>query len=205
MKQFDNSFLNSDIRLVAGCDEAGRGPLAGPVVAAAVVFDPDIIIPGVDDSKKLSESRREELYPEILLKALSVKVAVIENEVIDKINILNASLTAMKKACEQLDVLPDLIIADGNKSFFSAVPVLPVVKGDSKSFAIAAASIVSKVTRDRIMRDLSLQFPYYRWDKNKGYATKEHIEAIRVFGTCKYHRRTFLGKIILKQQSLDIF
>ncbi|GJQ61683.1 MAG: ribonuclease HII [Melioribacteraceae bacterium] len=196
MKKFDNSFLAEKIQYVAGTDEAGRGPLAGPVVAAAVLFENDSVINGVNDSKKLNEKTREELFEEITKKALSWSYTVIDNYEIDKINILQASLKAMKESVNKLEVKPDLVLIDGNKSFYTEIPVKTVVKGDSKSFAIAAASIIAKVTRDRIMKEASGKYPIYLWHKNKGYPTREHITAIKKYGPCDMHRMTFLSRIL---------
>ena len=202
MKQFDNSFLNDKIQLVAGTDEAGRGPLAGPVVAASVIFSPSVFIEGVNDSKKLSEKKREELYDKIINNSLACGVSVISAGKIDEINILNASLLAMLSAVEKMDVQPDLILADGNKIFNYDVPVHAIVKGDGKSFAIAAASIIAKVTRDRIMKRLSSYFPEYHWEKNKGYPTREHINVVRLIGPSPLHRKTFLKKILADKNVL---
>ena len=195
MKNFDNSFLNGNIKYIAGVDEAGRGPLAGPVVSASVIFDEETIIDGVNDSKKLSEKDRERLFPEIMEKSLSYSVALISHGQIDAINILQASLLSMKIAVNRLSIKPDLILIDGNKIFRSDINALSVVKGDSKSFSIAAASIIAKVTRDRIMKRMDKYYPQYLWAKNKGYATKDHINAIMLHGSCPFHRKTFLKKI----------
>lgn len=195
MKNFDNSFLSDSVNLIAGIDEAGRGPLAGPVVAAAAVFSPDIYIEKVDDSKKLSAGLREELYDIIIKKAVCWQVAVIGHEEIDRINILQATLKGMKNALENLSVKPDLALIDGNQKFFTDIPAQTIVKGDSRSFAIAAASILAKVTRDRLMLKLAGEYPAYSWHKNKGYGTKEHIAAILREGPSPYHRQTFLRKI----------
>jgi ribonuclease HII len=195
MKNFDNSFLSERVRLIAGIDEAGRGPLAGPVVAASVVFSPHVFIKGVNDSKKLSPGKREELFEIIKEKALCWEYFIVEHEEIDRINILHATLKAMKNSAENLKVKPDLILIDGNKIFYSEIPALPVVDGDEKSFCIAAASIIAKVTRDKIMCSLAEKYPQYCWDKNKGYGTKEHINAVKIFGPSPYHRKTFLRKI----------
>ncbi|MBN1299603.1 MAG: ribonuclease HII [Melioribacteraceae bacterium] len=196
MKSFDNSFLSDKVELIAGVDEAGRGPLAGPVVAAAVVFDPNVYIEGVNDSKKLSSSTRENLYGQIIKQCLSFGIGIVSEKEIDKINILQATLKAMKKAVNKLRLKPDLILIDGNKKFDSKYNAITVVKGDSKSFAIAAASILAKVTRDNIMQMHSDNFPEYIFHKNKGYGTREHIEAIKKHGASKIHRQSFLGKII---------
>jgi ribonuclease HII len=196
MKNFDNSYLNIKVKLIAGIDEAGRGPLAGPVVAASVIFSPSVYIPGVNDSKLLTESKRESLFKEIKSEALVYKVSVVSHKRIDKINILNATLYAMRNSTKNLSVQPDLILVDGNRAFNYNVPVIPIVKGDSKSFAIAAASIVAKVTRDRIMKNYSKQYPDYFWEKNKGYPTRQHIDVIKLIGPSPLHRKTFLSKIL---------
>lgn len=198
MKNFDNSFLSDKIKYIAGTDEAGRGPLAGPVVAASVIFSPDVYIEGVNDSKQLTEEQREELAPQIIEKCLACSVTAVSHTQVDKINILQASLKAMLISTKKLKTPPDLILIDGNKSFFYKVPTIPVIKGDSKSFAIASASILAKVARDRIMKRLAHHYPDYLWEKNKGYATPEHIEAIKINGSCRFHRKTFLRKILFE-------
>ncbi|MCX6149193.1 MAG: ribonuclease HII [Ignavibacteriales bacterium] len=203
MKNFDNSFLSDKINLIAGIDEAGRGPLAGPVVAASVIFKNDIFIPRVNDSKKLSSKVREELFYEIKSKALAWSFCIINQQQIDRINILQATLKAMKKSFEKLKVKPDLILIDGNKSFYSKIPTLAIVDGDEKSFCIAAASIIAKVTRDKIMTALSKKYPQYFWEQNKGYGTKAHIGALKKFGPCILHRKTFLKNIIGVQNEFE--
>ena len=203
MKNFDNSFLNDKIKLVAGTDEAGRGPLAGPVVAAAVIFSPETFIENVNDSKKLSEKEREKLFPIIIEKSLSYGVSIISNIKIDKINILQASLLAMRRSVNKLYVKPDLILIDGNKTFAHKIPAIAIVKGDSKSFAIAAASIIAKVTRDRIMKRLCGKYPEYLWSKNKGYPTQEHIKVIKAFGATPIHRKSFLHNILNENFEID--
>lgn len=194
MKELDLSFLSDDIRIIAGCDEAGRGPLAGPVIAAAVIFPNDFFCEEINDSKKLTEKQREKLFPFILQNAVTYSVASVSHGMIDKINILNASLLAMKNAVEGLKILPDLVLIDGNKVFKYSVPVVPIIKGDSKSLSIAAASIIAKVIRDRIMNRLDIHYPVYNWKKNKGYPTKQHLEAVKLHGTTPLHRKTFLKK-----------
>jgi ribonuclease HII len=199
MKAFDDLYRAHKSTLIAGVDEAGRGPLAGPVVAAAVVFPCDVFIEGVDDSKKLNAKKREELFDVIYDKALSVSYDIISHEVIDKINILQASLLAMKNSVDKLKTIPDIILIDGNKTFEHNIRRIAIVKGDGKSFSIAAASIIAKVVRDRLMVELDSQFPNYNWSKNKGYATKEHVKALKQFGVTPYHRKTFLRKILGSQ------
>jgi ribonuclease HII len=195
MKNFDNKYLNKNVKLIAGVDEAGRGPLAGPVVAAAVIFLPNVFIEGVDDSKVLSEKRREDLFGKIIKESIAHSVSVVSVERIDEINILNASLLAMKRSVHKLKVQPDLILIDGNKSFKNKIPTITIVKGDKKSLSIAAASILAKVTRDRIMKKLAIEYPVYKWEKNKGYPTKQHRESIKLNGTSPFHRKTFLRKL----------
>ena len=196
MRRFDNSFRNDKIELIAGVDEVGRGPLAGPVVAASVIFPRKIFIKGIRDSKMLTEEERERVLPKIMSKCLSCSVAVISHAQIDRINILQASLLAMQISVNRLKVKPDLILVDGNKGFDFSVPVIPIIKGDAQSFSVAAASIVAKVARDRIMKRLCPRFPQYLWSKNKGYATPEHIEAVKIYGPSPLHRKTFLRRIL---------
>lgn len=204
LKEFDKSFLSKTIKVIAGVDEAGRGPLAGPVVAAAVIFDEATIIPKINDSKKLSEKVREELYDLIINKATSYGIGIIDQNEIDEINILQATLKAMQVAVSGLKTTPDLILIDGNNSFKTQTPTKTIIKGDAKSFSIAAASILAKVTRDRIMREASIKHPEYLWYKNKGYGTREHIEAIKKHGITKLHRNSFLHKILEHQEELNI-
>ncbi len=200
LKTFDNKFLSKKIRFIAGVDEAGRGPLAGPVVAAAVIFDKKTFHKEINDSKKISEKKREELYGWILENCLSFGIGIIGHEEIDEINILQASLKAMKYAATQLFPVPNLILIDGNKSFVADIKTKTVVKGDSKSFSIAAASIIAKVTRDRIMKEAHEKFPEYLWDRNKGYPTLAHREAVKKFGASPFHRKTFLSRILVEEQ-----
>ena len=178
---------------IAGVDEAGRGPLAGPVVAAAVIFPAKIDIAGLDDSKKLSPKKREELFPKIQAEAVAYGVAIVNREVIDKINILQASLLAMKQAVEQLQTVPDLLLIDGNQKIDSTLDQWAVVKGDSKSLSIAAASVLAKVTRDRVMKDYHKLYPQYEFHRHKGYGTKLHRDLIEEHGPCPIHRSTFKG------------
>lgn len=196
MKNFDRKYLSKSINTIAGVDEAGRGPLAGPVVAAAVIFDSETVIDGINDSKKLTGKKREELFGLITDQALSFGIGIVNQKEIDKINILQAALKAMKIAVENLNMEPQLILIDGNKVFDSDIPCKAIVKGDGKSFSIAAASIIAKVTRDRLMVKAAKNYPNYLWDKNKGYGTKQHIDAIRKYGLTPLHRKTFLSRIV---------
>jgi ribonuclease HII len=175
---------------IAGIDEAGRGPLAGPVVSACVLFDKGVYIEGVRDSKTLSESKRERLFDEIIKNCSACGVGIIDNHKIDKINIYEATKLAMITALEKAQNMPEYLLIDAMKLDI-AVPNSPIIKGDAKSFTIAAASIIAKVTRDRIMRELDLEFPAYDWKSNKGYPTSKHREAIKVHGITPYHRRSF--------------
>ena len=203
MKSFDKKYLNRKVKYLAGVDEAGRGPLAGPVVAAAVIFDEKTDIPGVNDSKLLTEVKREELFEKIILEALSYSVAIINHDVIDKVNILNATMLAMEKAILSLNIKSDLILVDGNRIFKSDISVIPIVKGDGKSFSIAAASILAKVTRDRLMKDLANKFPIYSWDQNKGYPTSKHREVIKIYGPSPFHRKSFLKNVLSEQEIIE--
>ncbi len=196
LKQFDIKFLDDNIKVIAGVDEVGRGPLAGPVVAAAVVFDKYTFIEYVNDSKKIKEAERIRLAELIKSKALSYGYGIVNQNVIDKINILQATLKAMKIAVSKLSIKPNLILIDGNKSFISEIPTKTIIKGDSKSFSIAAASILAKVKRDELMKSKAKEYPHYGWERNKGYGTIEHINAIKKFGITSLHRKTFLRKII---------
>ena len=179
---------------IAGIDEAGRGPLAGPVAAAAVILDPAQEILYINDSKKLSEARRDMLYDEIMEKALSVGVGLVSAARIDEINILQATYEAMRLALSQLDPVPGIVLADAVTIPGVTVRQVPIIKGDAKSISIGAASIIAKVTRDRILKELDRSYPEYGFAQHKGYGTAAHIEAIRRFGPCPEHRRTFIRK-----------
>jgi len=193
--ELERSLRAGPVRLIAGVDEAGRGPLAGPVVAAAVVFPSDLYLPGVDDSKKLTAARRDELFAVIMQSALSVGVGIISHETIDEINILNATFRAMHEAIAGLTVPPDHLLIDGNMFPGGNVPFTTVVGGDGLCFSIAAASIIAKVTRDRIMCAYDQDFPGYGFASHKGYATQEHRDAIARLGYCTIHRRSFHLKL----------
>ena len=203
MKEFDKKYLGKKIKFLAGVDEAGRGPLAGPVVAAAVIFRKSTFIKGVNDSKLLTEKQREALYDKIISSAIAYSISIVEPVVIDEVNILNATLRAMKQSVDDLKIKPDLVLVDGNRKFQSDVPVVTIVKGDSKSFSIAAASILAKVTRDRLMKKLAVQYPVYLWEQNKGYPTRLHREIIKQYGPSPLHRKSFLKNILTEQQVLN--
>ena len=187
---------------VCGIDEAGRGPLAGPVCAAAVILPPGLEIPGLNDSKKLTDRRRRELYDVIVAEAESWSVALVDERTIDEINILQATLRAMAQAAAGLSRRPDLALVDGNREpDLGDVPVRCIVGGDGRCAAVAAASILAKVTRDRLMEELDLQYPQYGFAVHKGYGTRRHYEALRTYGPCPIHRRTFLKKFHEKAES----
>ncbi len=193
----ENEFKAKGYKFVCGVDEAGRGPLAGPVCAAAVILPESLIIDGLDDSKKLTEKKREALYDVIIEKAMAYSIAFASVEEIEEFNILNATFLAMKRAVEGLNIPADFAIIDGNKIPPELkVPSIAVVKGDSASFSIAAASVLAKVTRDRLMLKFDEQYPEYNFKKHKGYGTKEHIEAIGKYGACKEHRMSFMRKFL---------
>lgn len=177
---------------IAGCDEAGRGPLFGPVVAASVILPHDFVLEGLNDSKKLSEKKREEYYPVIMQKALAVSVSIVEADEIDKINIYEASRQGMLRATNSLKVKPDYIITDAMPlDGFTCVPHEAIIKGDAKSITIAAASVIAKVTRDRIMYEIDKVHPEYEFKKHKGYPTKKHLELIEKYGIIDGYRRTY--------------
>jgi ribonuclease HII len=178
-------------RFVAGVDEAGRGPLAGPVVAAAVILSPEDIPPGIDDSKKLTCETRVRVFDALAERAVAVGIGIASADTIDRINILEASLLAMKEAVEALEVEPDCIIVDGRQVPEVDVPAMAVVKGDSRCVSVAAASIVAKVVRDRMMEELDIVYPHFSFGRNKGYATTGHLEALRVYGPTRVHRFSF--------------
>ncbi len=195
----EKEIIESGKKIVAGVDEAGRGPLAGPVCAAAVILPVDLEIEGLNDSKKLSEKKREKLYDIIIDKAVAYDIQLVDNEIIDEINILQATMLAMTNAVNSLSVKPDFVIIDGNRLPEQLeISAKAVVKGDAKSMSIAAASILAKVTRDRLMLELAKEYPEYEFERHKGYGTKLHCEKLREFGPCKIHRKTFIKKILDK-------
>lgn len=185
---------NRQVRFIAGVDEVGRGPLAGPVVAAAVILPRDFDLLGVNDSKKLSEKRREELFDQIMENAVAVHIGLRDQQVIDDVNILNATKQAMEDAVLGLDPRPDIVLIDALELENIAIPQMGIVKGDSKSISIAAASIIAKVTRDRMMTEYAAVYPGYAFEKNKGYGTKAHYEGLDRQGACPIHRQSFLVK-----------
>lgn len=193
--ELEKKYMDEGYSLVAGMDEAGRGPLAGPVVAACVILPDGLEDLGINDSKKLSEKKREELFEIIIEKAVAYAVCSADEKEIDEINILNATFLAMKRCTEKINIKPDLILVDGNQKPNTGIDEVTVVKGDSKSISVAAASILAKVTRDRIMKDFALQYPEYGFERHKGYGTKLHYEMIREYGVLPIHRRSFLKKM----------
>ena len=197
LKQIEKDLHERGFKNICGIDEAGRGPLAGPVVVAGVIMPEDSMIEGVNDSKKVSEKKRELLYDKIIEEAISYSVAIIGQDVIDEVNILNATKNGLTNVVEGLDVKPDLIIVDALEHIDTkGVPYESIIKGDAKCYSIAAASILAKVTRDRIMREWDLIYPQYGFVNHKGYGTAKHIAAIREYGLCPIHRRSFTKKFI---------
>lgn len=190
--EYENNIYAKGYSAVCGCDEAGRGPLCGPVVAAAVILPKGAVIEGLDDSKKLTEKKREKLFEIIKQTAVAYAIAEASPEEIDEINILNASMLAMRRAVDMLSIKADFALIDGNCSRGFDIPTETVIKGDSKSYSIAAASVLAKVTRDRGCAELDKTYPMYRIAKHKGYPTKEHMDAVRRFGPSPIHRKTFL-------------
>jgi ribonuclease HII len=193
MLEYESTARSKGYHVIAGVDEAGRGPLAGPVVAAAVFFGQDSRFEGLDDSKKLSPKIREFFFKIIKEQALSYGIGIVDVEKIDKINILQASLLAMKNAVENLSEKPNLLLIDGNQKIDSDIKQWTIIKGDSLSQSIAAASVLAKVTRDKLMEKYHKQFPQYAFNKHKGYGTRLHRDLIKKYGPCPIHRRTFKG------------
>jgi ribonuclease HII len=195
MTEYERQYQSLGYKLIAGIDEVGRGPLAGPVVAAAVIFAEGVVIPGVNDSKKLSEAKREFLYDEIKAKALAIGVGMADVELIDEINILNATYVAMKNAIASLSIQPDFILLDAVTLKDVETPQKGIIKGDTLSHSIAAASIIAKVERDRLISSYDSIYPEYKFSKHKGYGTKEHMDCIRKLGLLPIHRRSFTKNI----------
>ncbi|TYQ18248.1 UNVERIFIED_CONTAM: RNase HII [Acetivibrio alkalicellulosi] len=196
MSNYEKDGFNKGYKLIAGIDEAGRGPLAGPVVAAAVVLPKDIFIEGLNDSKKLSEKKRDELFDIIKNKALDIGIGIVDEKEIDQINILNAAKKAMTLAVNNLSTCPDLLLIDAESLDGLNIKQVPIVKGDTLSISIAAASIIAKVTRDKMMEEMDKKYPDYGFIKHKGYGTKDHINSIKKFGICPIHRISFTKKFV---------
>lgn len=198
LKKIENEIYEKEhVEYICGIDEAGRGPLAGPVVVASVIMKPDSFIEGVNDSKKVSEKKREKLYEQIIEEAVSYSVGIIDQNEIDEINILNATKKGLTESIKGLKVKPERIIVDAlDKIDTCGIPYMPIVKGDAKCYSIAAASIIAKVTRDRIMRQWDEVYPMYGFSRHKGYGTAAHIAAIKEYGLCPLHRRSFTKNFI---------
>lgn len=197
LKEIETNLHKQGIKYICGIDEAGRGPLAGPVVVTSAIMPEDSMIEGVNDSKKVSEKKREILYDKITEEAISYSVSIISEEEIDKINILNATKKGLTNSIKDLDVKPDLILVDAlNKIDTLGIPYKPIIKGDALVYSISCASIIAKVTRDRIMRQMDEIYPEYGFAGHKGYGTAKHIAAIKEYGLCKIHRRSFTKKFV---------
>ena len=194
MREFENKY--SDLGAVAGIDEAGRGPLAGPVVAAAVILPKDIFLPFLNDSKKVTEKRRDVLFDQIKQEAIAYGIGIASNALIDEINILQATYEAMREAISKLSKTPDILLVDAVHIPNISLKQVGIVKGDAKSVNIAAASILAKVTRDRLMLEYDKIYPEYGFSSNKGYGTAKHIEALKDCGACDIHRRSFIGNFV---------
>ena len=191
--EYENKMLAHGYKLIAGVDEVGRGPLAGPVCCACCIMPLDDIIVGVDDSKKISEKKREQLFELIKQKAICYNIEFVDEQTIDQINILQATKKCMANAINNMAIMPDIVLVDAVKDLDTNVATLPIIHGDAVSYNIAAASILAKVTRDRLMVELSKEYPQYGLEKHKGYGTKQHIEALKQYGVTKIHRKSFLG------------
>ena len=189
--RYEKELLKRGLNLICGIDEAGRGPLAGPVMVGAAIMDMDNIILDVDDSKKLSEKERERLYDEIVAAAIGYATVAVDCDIIDEINILNATKRGMRAVVDKLFPLPDILLVDAVEDDFS-LPSISIIKGDAKSYSIAAASILAKVERDRLMRKYAEIYPEYGFEKHKGYPTKLHIERLKKYGPCPIHRKSFI-------------
>ncbi len=194
--KFENLAREQGYKVICGVDEAGRGPLAGPVCAAAVILPRDFIIDGLNDSKKLTEKKRDMLFDVIKTNAIAYSIAFADEKEIDEINILNATFLAMQRAVEGLSIKPDFVLVDGNRDPKLGIPTKTVVKGDALSQSIAAASVLAKVTRDRFMLEISEKYPQYQFSKHKGYGTKLHYEMLEKYGISDIHRKSFLKKLL---------
>ncbi len=195
-RKYEIELLNKNFNYIAGVDEVGRGPLAGPVYAAAVILHPDINLYGIRDSKKLSEEKRNKLSEEIKEKCIAYSIGIATREEIDQYNILNATKLAMKRAVEGLNIKPDYILVDAITIEEILIPQMPIIKGDDLSVTIGAASIIAKVERDKYMDSMAERYPRYLFSRNKGYGTRDHIDAIKKYGICELHRRTFVKNFI---------
>lgn len=197
LKEIEADFFNKNIKYIAGIDEAGRGPLAGPVVVASVILPKDSMIEGVNDSKKISENKREKIYERIIDEAISYGVGIIYQDEIDEINILKATKKGLNLAIKQMEIKPNIILVDAlNEIDTCGIPYKSIIKGDAKCYSIAAASIIAKVTRDRIMREWDKVYPEYGFASHKGYGTAKHIESIKKYGPCNIHRKTFIKNFV---------
>ena len=197
LKEYEDNLYKNGIKYICGIDEAGRGPLAGPVVVAAVILPKDSFIEGVNDSKKVSEKKREKLYEQITNEAIAWSVGIVDQKEIDDINILNATKKGLTTCIKELTVKPNIILVDALEHINTlGIPYTPIIKGDAKIYSISAASIIAKVTRDRIMREWDEVYPQYDFAKNKGYGTAKHIAAIKEYGICNLHRHTFVKNFI---------
>ncbi len=192
--EYERRLLNEGYKYICGVDEVGRGPLAGPVVCAAVIMPLDKLVEGVDDSKKIGKKKRETIAEKILNCAVACRICRVEREIIDEINILQATRLCMKNAVEGLSVKPDFVLTDGNMTLDISVPQMSIIKGDAKSYTIGAASIVAKVYRDNIMKEYAALYPQYGFETNAGYGSRSHIEAIEKYGLTPIHRRSFTSK-----------
>ena len=197
LKEYENKLYKTGLMYIAGIDEAGRGPLAGPVTVGSVIMKPDSFIEGVNDSKKISETKREKLYEQIIKEAVSWSVGIVNENEIDNLNILNATKKALTMAIEALKIKPERIVVDALEHIDTkGIPYTSIIKGDAKIYSISCASIIAKVTRDRIMRKYDEIYPEYGFAKHKGYGTAAHIEAIKKYGPCPIHRKTFIKNFI---------
>lgn len=188
--RYEKKYYKQGYSFIAGVDEVGRGPLVGPVVAAAVILPKDYNLSGLTDSKKLSEKKREYFYDIIMKEAISVGIGIVDNTIIDEINIYEATKMAMKEAISSLKTKPNVVLTDAMKLDIN-IPLEPIIKGDLKSISISAASVIAKVTRDRMMNDLDMKYPFYNFKNNKGYPTKDHVAAINKYGILKEHRKSY--------------